>query len=217
MQAGAPLAGPVDLVREACTMLAGYMDVLERLVAEPTSAPGGSPGMAPRAAETPEPWNAPAGRALLDGHEGARRLEAALRYAVTGHPGARRGGSPGNTSAALDAIPRLAAGLGRDAEAAAIRILDRWVNAARADPAIDEAQQWRHVRGRACPYCGCLVTLKVLLDAAGRPTGHVECFAVGCADRNGVRPVAAAGTDVHGRPALAWSDGLVETAADVET
>ena len=31
------MADPADLVREACTLLAGYMDVLERLVAEPSA------------------------------------------------------------------------------------------------------------------------------------------------------------------------------------
>jgi hypothetical protein len=209
------MADPVDLVREACTLLAGYMGVLERLVAEPSSAPGGAAGMTPRAADTPEPWNAPAGRALLDGHEGARRLEAALRYAITGRPGARRGGSAGNTAAALDAIPALAAGLDEDAGAAAVRILDRWINEARAIPAIDEAQQWRPLRSRPCPHCRCFF-LKVLLDATGRPAGHVECFTVGCRDGSGLRAVAAMGTDDHGRPVLAWADGLVETVPDLD-
>jgi hypothetical protein len=202
-------------VLEACTLLAGLMDVLERTVAEPTSAPSGAPGMTPRSADTPEPWNPAAGRALLDGHEGARRLEAALRYALNGHPGRQRGGSAGNTAAALAAIPKLAAGLGKDEEAAAVRILDRWINSARAVPAIDEAQQWRPLRSRACPHCRCFF-LKVLLDAAGRPTAHVECFTVGCRDGNGLRAVAAMGTDASGRPVLAWADGLTETVPDLE-
>lgn len=208
------MADPADLVREACTLLAGYLPVLERLVAEPSSAPVGTAGMTPRAADTPEPWNAPAGRALMDAHEGTRRLEAALRYAVTGHPGLRRGGSAVNTREALDAISRLAAGLGQDAEAATVRILDRWTNEARAIPAIDEAQQWRPLRGRACPYCRCWF-LRVLLDAAGRPTAHVECFGH-LEGGEPCRAVAAMGTDDRGWPVLAWAAGLVETAPDLD-
>jgi len=174
MRAGETLTDPADLVREACDLLAGYLPRLERLLAEP-DASGPAPGMVTRAADTPEPWNAPAGRALMDGHEGVRRLEAALRYALNGHPGHRRGGSTVNTSEALDAIPRLAAGLTEDAEAAAARVIDRWVNAARAIPAIDEAERWRPVPSRACPYCRCFF-LRVLLDSRGQPAGRVGCF-----------------------------------------
>ena len=168
------LADPADLVREACVLLGGYLPVLERLVAEPSSTQDASAGMSPRPADSPEPWDAAAGRALMDAHEGARRLEAAIRYAVTGHPGYRRGGSPGNTAAALAAIPKLAAGLDEEAEAAAARVLERWAAAAACVPAIDEAEQWRWVQARACPRCGCY-SLRVLLDAAKRPGGRIEC------------------------------------------
>jgi hypothetical protein len=200
------LADPDGLAREACTLLAGYLPVLERLVAEPVSAPGGAAGMTPRAADAPEPWNGQAGRALMDAHEGTRRLEAALRYAVTGHPGMRRGGSTMNTHEALDAIPKLVAGLGRDAESATARILERWINEARCVPAIDEARQWRPLPSRACPYCG-YCWLRGDMDA--RPP-VISCFLVGCADGNGLRPVATMGTDEHGRPELAWADGRRE-------
>jgi hypothetical protein len=208
------VADPADLVREACTLLAKYLPQLERLVAEP-SAEGPAPGMTARSAAAPLPGNPQAFNALMTPWEGAPRLEAALKYAVTGYPGLRRGGSAGNVAAALGAIPRLAAGLGEDGEAAAVRILDRWINEARAVPAIDEAQQWRPLRSRPCPHCACYF-LKVLLDAAGRPTGHIECFTVGCRDGNGLRAVAAMGTDAHGRPVLAWADGLTETVPDLD-
>jgi hypothetical protein len=210
---------PADLVREACGLLAGYMGTLERLVAEPATRGGtGSTGyVSVRVAETPEPWNAPAGRALMDAHEGARRLEAVLRYALHGHPGQRRGGSTGNTLAALDAIPRLAAGLDTDAEALAARIVERWVNEARSVPAIDEAQRWRYVQGRRCPYCKC-GSLKVALDARNQPAGRVECHShpsVGCRDGNGRRPAATMGTSGRGEPELRWDDGLTETVPDL--
>jgi hypothetical protein len=168
------LANPADLVREACDLLAGYMGTLELLVAEP-SAEGPAPGLSGRPADTPEPWDAPAGRALMDGHEGVRRLEAVLRYTLNGHPGARRGGSTGNTMAALDAIPRLAAGLSEDVEAASRRYLEHLINEAQKVRAIDEAEQWRPVSSRPCPYCRCYF-LKVMIDPRGQPAGRVGCF-----------------------------------------
>lgn len=210
------MADPADLAREACALLAGYLPVLERLVAEPSSAPGGAAGMTPRAADAPEPWDAQAGRALMDSLEGVRRLKAALLYALSGHPGVRHGMSEGNTAVVLAAIPKLAAGLDRDGEAAVVRMLERWINEARSARGIDEAEQWRPLRSRACPYCGCWF-LRVLLDEAGHATSHVECHAACCCgDGNGLRPVAAMGTDDHGRPVLAWADGLVETVPDAD-
>jgi hypothetical protein len=213
---------PADLVRDSCAQLAGYRATLERVVTEPSSPQG---GMGPRPADAPFPGDAQAFAALMVIWEKVPRLEASLKLAVAGHPGLRRGGSAGNFLDALSAIPALAAGLDEDAEAAAARILEWLVDLARAVPAIDEAQRWRYVRGRACPYCGCWA-LKVLLDAAGRPSGHVECHAapvvrdgimVFCTDGNGLRPAAAMGTDEHGRPALMWADGRVETAPDMDT
>jgi hypothetical protein len=169
------VTNPADLVREACDLLSGYMGTLELLVAEPSSTQNAAAGMSPRPADTPEPWDATVGRALMDGHEGVRRLEAVLRYTLNGHPGPRRGGSTGNTMAALDAIPKLAAGLDEDAEDATIRVLSRWIGAAQAVAAIDEAERWRPVPSRACPYCRCFF-LRVLIDSRGQPAGRVGCF-----------------------------------------
>jgi hypothetical protein len=166
---------PADLVREACDLLAGLMPRLELLVAEPSSTQNAAAGMSPRPADTPEPWDAPVGRALMDGHEGVRRLEAALRYVLNGHPGQRRGGSTRNTTAALDAIPRLAAGLSGDDEDAAVRALNRWIGAAQAVAAIDEAERWRPLPQRPCPYCACFF-LRVQEDARGQPGPGVRCF-----------------------------------------
>ena len=169
------LATPADLVREACDLLSGYMGTLELLVAEPASTQNAAVGMSPRPADTPEPWDATVGRALMDGHEGVRRLEAVLRYTLNGHPGPRRGGSSRNTIAALTAIPKLAAGLDEDVEDATIRMLTRWIIAAQAVAAIDEAERWRPVPSRACPYCRCFF-LRVMIDSRGQPAGRVGCF-----------------------------------------
>ena len=156
-------------------LLGSYLPVLEREVAEPSSTANAAVGMSPRPADSPEPWDAPAGRALMDAHEGIRRLEARLRYELTGHPGRRRGPSQGNTAAALISAPKLAAGLGEDAEADAVRFLERLINEAEVHCAIDKAEQWRPLRSRACPRCGCFF-LRIMLDAAKRPAGRVECF-----------------------------------------
>lgn len=207
------MADPADLVLEACTLLGGLMDRLEHLVAEPSSAPDGAAGMTPRAAEVPEPWDGPAGRALMDPHEGSRRLEAAIRYAKNGHPGQRRGGSTGNTKGALKAIPKLAAGLTEEGETAVLRIVEGWINAARLVPAIDEVTRWRPLPGRPCPYCGYWA---LRADMDGRPV-RITCFCGFCpGDANGLRPVATMGTDEHGVPRLAWADGRVETVPDLE-
>ena len=170
------MTDPADLVQEACDLLAGYLPRLERLLAEPSSTQNAAAGMSPRPADTPEPWDAPVGRALMDAHEGVRRLEAVLKYlGPAGHPGARRPGSPGNTAAAMAAIPKLAAGLSEDVGARAARYLEHLVNSARAVQAIDEAERWRPVPSRPCPYCRCYF-LRVLEDARGQPAGRVGCF-----------------------------------------
>jgi len=215
------LTTPADLVRDNCTALAGYRAALEHHVTQAASSQG---GMAPRPADAPFPGDPQAFAALMVIWEKVPRLEARLRLEVTGHPGYRTGRSEGNFLDALKAIPGLASGLDEDAEALAGRILEWLVDLARAVPAIDEAQRWRYVRGRACPYCGCWA-LRVLLDARGDPGGHVECHAapvvrdgelVFCADGNGLRPCAEMGTDGRGRPALMWADGLVEAVTDSE-
>ena len=213
---------PTDLVRDSCTALAGYRAALEHHVTQAASSQG---GMAPRPADAPFPGDAQAFAALMVIWEKVPRLEASLKLAVAGHPGLRRGGSAGNFLDALKAIPGLAAGLkDKDDEAMVAAVLEWLMDVARAVPAIDEAQRWRYVRGRACRYCGCW-SLRVLLDARGDPSGHVECHTgpvirngieVWCVDGNGLRPAAMMGTDEHGHPALIWADGFVETAPDME-
>jgi len=225
------LATPADLVRDNCTRLAAYHPRLEELVTGQPSPAGGPAGMAPRPGEAPFPGDAQAFAALMIVWEAVFRIEERLHdedagtwdgYDLPDYPRRRRpGNSTGNFLAALDAIPKLAAGRDEDLEAWAARALERLSNVIRAHPAIDEAQQWRHLRGRACPYCGCVTTLKVLLDARHRPTDRVECFAGAratgerCLDGNGRRPVATIGTNARGVPELRWDDGLTETIPDL--
>ena len=163
---------PADLVRDNAALLAGYHPRLEHAL---TQASSGDGGMAPRPADAPFPGDPAAFAALMVIIEKVPRLEARLKLEVAGHPGQRRGLSDGNFLDALSAIPGLAAGLDEDGEALVARVLEWLVNLARSVRAIDEAEQWRPVRSRACPRCGCYF-LRVLRDAAGSPGGRIECF-----------------------------------------
>jgi hypothetical protein len=203
-----------DPVTEACEQYAGYMQVLEGLVGEPVA--DGQPGTS-RPANAPEPYGQ-AGRALMTGHEGIRRLEASLRLAVTGSPGPRRGGSARNTADALAAIPKLAAGLDRDdADQAAFTVAE-WIADARSVHGIDEARRLRRLPRRdgellppRCPYC---LTYNLVADLDARLVG---CAYPKCAgDRNGNAAVASMTSSADGRAQLAWADGLTELAPDLE-
>ena len=168
------MATPADLVRDNCTQLRLLHPRLRHAITQVSSSDGD--GMAPRPADAPFPGNAEAFGALMVIIEKVPRLEASLRQAVAGHPGLRRGGSTGNFFDSLGDIPGLAAGL-RDAddEAAAGRILEWLVKLAQSVREIDEAERWRPVPSRACPYCRCFF-LRVLEDARGQPAGRVGCF-----------------------------------------
>jgi hypothetical protein len=163
-----------DLVRDGATRLAGYLPRLEDEIGEP-SAPVGSALMAPRPADAPLPGNAQAFTALMVIWEAIPRLEARLRLEIAGHPGPRRGGSAGNVLEALEAVVSLSGGMGADGEALAARALEKLADVARAVAGIDEAERWRRVPQRACPFCGCYF-LQVLEDDRGEPSGRVECW-----------------------------------------
>jgi hypothetical protein len=209
-----PEGGKSDPVAVAADALAGYVAILEGLLAEPT-AEGITPGMTSRGASSPEPWYTPAGHAMMTSWEGVPRLEAALRIEVTGRAGPRRGGSEGNWRAALAALPGLAAGLTPDAADIVARLLWRWIDEARAIHGIDELRQLRHLpkkKGdRLPPRCPNCLTYMLVADLDARV---VFCTRYGCQDRNGMPPVASMTTSADGRPALAWADGLTEIAPD---
>lgn len=210
------LADPADLVAEACGLLAGYLPVLARYAPEPDEAAFAAPGMTARPSAAPLPGNPAVLYALTGIHASARNLEGVLLYnAGKRRPGplAARGGSDANTLAALDAISRLIAKADDDLYRLVISELEQRLDETRSVAAIDEAQRWRHIRGRQCRYCGCWF-LKVLLDRAGGATRHVECFGH---REDGVpcRAAATVGTDEHGVFGLCWPD-FTETVPDLE-
>jgi hypothetical protein len=170
------LTDPADLVREACDLLAALVPRLRRETPVPDETSFAAPGMTARPAAAPLPGNPPAFFAVTSISSSARWAEDLLLYAVGGSEHETRGGSDANTARLLtEVIPRLAAGAGDEAYGMVLRELDARVVEARSVRAIDEAEQWRPIRGRPCPYCGCFF-LRVLLDAEKRPTGRIECF-----------------------------------------
>jgi hypothetical protein len=179
------LATPADLVRDNCTQLVAFRPRLEELITDQPSPAGGPAAMAPRPGEVPFPGDAQAFGMLMIVWEAVFRIEERLRdedaeaqdgYDLSDYPRQRRpGNSTGSFLAALDAIPKLAAGRDEDMEAWAARALDRLNNVIRAHPAIDEAERWRPVPSRPCPYCRCYF-LRVLIDSRGQPAGRVGCF-----------------------------------------
>lgn len=186
---------------QSCADLRHWLPVAQALITEPDTdgtTAGGKPGSSP-------PWNPSAATAAMDAHEGLRRLEASLRYAVTGHPGTRRGGSDANTAQAIAAIENLGEAVTVAASVQAARILDAWSRQIQQLPAIDEAERWQRVAGAACPYCG--NTMLRLSPRAGR----VTCLRFGvCLDADGKHPVGFVQQGLDGEPMVAWADGLVQ-------
>ncbi len=172
------MATPADLVREACDLLAGYLPRLARETPEPDCTAFAAPGMTARPSAAPIPGNVPAFYALTGIHATALQLEGVLKYAAGARrPGllAVRGGSTVNVHEALNAICALIDIADDDLYRMVISELEQRLAEAGAVPGIDEAQRWRPVQSRPCPYCGCFF-LRVLLDAHLQPGGRVECF-----------------------------------------
>jgi len=214
------LTDPADLVQEACVLLAGLLPRLRRETPVPDETAFAAPGMTARPAAAPVPGNPPAFFAYTSIQSSARWAAELLLYAVGADMADDRwGGSDANTIRVLtEVIPKLAAGAklaadaGDEAYGMVLRELDARLDEARQVRAIDEAEQWRPVRSRACPYCGCFF-LKVLLDAAKRPAGRIECFG----HRESGAPCRAAwGSLADIVPDLARADALTETVPDME-
>lgn len=185
----------------------GLLDQLETLLPEQVADPAAA--RRHKLAGSPPPWHADAAAVLLDIHEGARRLEASLRRAVSGRLGDRRGGSDHNTRAALKSCVRLAEAIAdEDAVRAAARIVARWVTSARQLRDIDQADRWEPLPRQpgmlppACDYC------RTYSLRWNRRSGEVRCCNPDCRDEDGRRPVARMEIGRYsGQAALVWRDG----------
>ena len=195
------MAVAVTQLDDACTAIAAALPEAQALTAEPDADGTASAAMQP---SSRPPWNQAAAAAALDAHEGLRRLEAALRLAVTGHPGPRRGGSDANTYHAIAAIQNLGAAVTTAAAAQAAAILERWSRAICELPAIDAAEPWRRIHA-PCPYCG-----HAMLRVRPR-SGDVTCLRYGaCRDHDGHHPAGRLDiSHLTSEPVIRWNDGLV--------
>jgi hypothetical protein len=191
----------VTRLDDACAAMTACYAEARALTAQPDNdgpaASSGQPASRP-------PWNQAAAAAAMDPHEGLRRLEAAMRLAVTGHPGPRRGGSDANTYHAIAAIQNLGHAVTAQAAAQAARILDRWTQAIQQLPAIDQAEPWHRIHA-PCPYCG-----HAMLRVRHR-SGDITCLRYGaCHDRDGHHPAGRLDvSQLNGTPVIRWNDGLV--------
>jgi hypothetical protein len=157
------------------------------------------------------PGNAAALWAATDAHQLIRRVEASLRLLVTGHTGPARGGSDGNTLAALDAIAKMGTAVPFDAARQAARLLRRAALEIERLSSVDTAPRWSPLRAGPgglpprCSHCG-LFSLRV-----AAASGQIVCFTPGCRDTRGKQPAGRADISrVTGGPVLLWSDGLVQ-------
>jgi len=192
-------------LREACAHLERWYPEALKLTAEPDtdgSAAHGKPGSRP-------PWNAAAANAALDAHAGIRDLEAVLFYQVTGRPRRERGGSDGNTYAAIRGVAALAASVTQDAARQAERDIIRLTVPIRQLPAVDEDERFLRVHGASCPYC------QVPMLKLGQRSYRVTCLRFGaCFDSDGNHPVGWVTLAVpDATPMIAWADGFCQYAA----
>ena len=193
------MTAPADIVREACDLLAALYPRLAAETPDPDCSAFAAPGTTARPPAAPVPGNAAVIYAKTGIDAAARQLEGVLLYSAgSRRPGPVRGGSDANTLAALEAIGRLIARADDDLYRMVVAELEQRLDEARSVPVIDEAERWRPVPQRPCPYCG-YSTLRVLLDAAGQPAGRVEC----------------SGRTEEGPCRAAWA-GLIKLASDLD-
>lgn len=192
------------LVTELRPLLGQLAELLPEQVADATRGSG----QHHKVTGSPAPWHPEAGPVLLTIHAGVRELEADLRYHVTGRTGAARGGSDGNTAAALDAIVRLVHGVPDDAAHDAARRLGGWIEAARRIRDVGESERWIPVhvpKGQlppSCPYC------KTFSIRVAQESGRVACANPKCEDEKGKRPRAHIEKNrLDGSAVMVWADG----------
>lgn len=162
---------------------------------------------------TPEsrpPWNPAVADAFFTAWSGIRELEAAMRRQVSGTV-IRRGGSAGNTDAALDAIAQMETSVPECTARDALRRVSRWTVSIQQLRAVGEATRWVRLRPGPdglppqCPHCECF-SLRL---AEG--TGVVSCFTPGCHDLDGRQPTGRLDVSLlNATPVLAWRDGITQ-------
>ena len=198
---------PAEEVETLAGELRALLPRLKALLTEPVADPTKGTMSHHKISGSPAPWHPEAGPLLMTIHAGVRELEDDLRYYVTGHTGEGRGGSDGNTTAALDSIVRLVHGVDDDMARDARGRLDRWIEQARQIRDIGESEKWIPIRVSkglppACLYCN-TYSLRV-----AQQSGRVACVNPKCFDENGNRPRAQIEKNrLDGSATLVWADG----------
>jgi hypothetical protein len=205
-----------DELASACGELATWLAVAETLIALPDIQPSGRRAGKPGSRA---PGNTAVMNALMDAHEGVRRMEEDVRAQVSGTR-RRRGGSTQNVALALEALPVLYGavdvvharenGKCRCPHCEAARILGRWALAIRQLPAVDDAPRWVKLRPGPdglpprCPHCGTF-SLRLAVES-----GQIRCW---FPEHEGLdRPPTATVqfSRVGGVPVLVWNTGEVQ-------
>jgi hypothetical protein len=152
------------------------------------------------------PWNAQAAGVILDMHAKAREMEAWLRLSQ-GLPPRPRGGSDGNTCAALENIARLAEAAEDATVRDYIRDIEKWVRDARV--VLGETERPKRLPRLAgkpeprCPFCE-NHTLRMWPLA-----GKIFCIKPDCKDEDERKPQARMEYSTHVNDwVLVWQDGL---------
>ncbi|MER7063968.1 hypothetical protein [Streptomyces albidoflavus] len=202
---------PAEEIPQLVSELRPLIAKLQELLPEPVVDPTRGTMSHHKVTGSPAPWHAEAGPVLLEIHAGVRELEQDLRYHVTGHTGTARGGSDGNTIAALDSIVRLAYGVDDEMAREAARRLNRWIEHGMQIRDIGESEKWIpiHVpKGQlppACPYC------KTFSIRLAQESGRVACSNPRCEDEKGERPRGRIEKNqLDGTPTLVWADGRAQ-------
>ena len=171
------------------TRYGGLLDTLTALLPETGTTPDTEKSSAHKISGSPPPWHAEAADVLMTIHAGARELESVMRYRVTGTVPIR-GGSDGNTRAALAGVAALAGAVPDSAARAATSLVAHWVRRARQVRDIDQTERWvalprlPGLLPPACPYC------RTYALRMSRAAGEVRCMNAQCLDRDQRRPVA---------------------------
>jgi hypothetical protein len=130
---------------------------------------------------SPPPWNAAAALCRMDLHALAREIECRWRE-MAGFPALARGGSDGNTRAALRALENLCEARGVDTRGG-VTDLERWTRGARMT--LGDLERPRRIAGDiACPFC----SGRTLRMIASR--GIVVCVNPNCRTSDGAHPQA---------------------------
>jgi hypothetical protein len=205
-----------ERLRQAAADLAALLPRLEaELPHRPREGfrPPGASGTPGKPGARLASWNTQVAMIILSVHAGVRELEQNLRYRLTGSL-RERGGSDGNTLAALDAVVSVAAGSGDRELHHAMRTVERWCWQARL--ALGETEAWVHVprapgqRAARCVYCG-FATLRMRALS-----GLLRCVNPACLDQDGRRPEGRVEYGPgYGEPVVVWNSGDIGVVMDV--